>query len=518
MTKIPSYLKLHTGPSKPQSFNDQLAPYLDHLCKSFEQATGWPLRADAAAKRESTLPSPKSPAWNSTKPETKLALDLRANKRQDGLTPKHAHVEDHVAAINELLLELQQTRHALWKREAELAAGIPVVRRDDEEPLAQRLESILRAGVESLDCTAASLYLLDDGTSQLKLRATWGLPHERLLDGPRPLQSAVADLEAMLGQAIVLNAETNVANWRPPETFPSSICVPVSSCSSLLGTLWVYDDRHHDFDDQELNVTEMLAGRIAAELEREVLLGQSLRAKNVDIQLARASQRQQDRLPTFAPLLDNWQLAGWTNQADTLGGDFHDWSILPDGTLSIMVGDADGSLYEAGLTAATLHAAIKAHSCYRHNAKQMIQRANDSLWTMSAGDQSASLTYCLIDPQSGRMEHCAAGQTGAVIVRATDWELLEHDELPLGTQPEDNFQLSRKKLVPGDLLIAFSEGVRKAVAGVEQAEAEKVLAAAVQKFRRRKAEEIAEHIRDLLETYSPAKAVDDRTVVVAKFV
>jgi len=242
-----------------------------------------------------------------------------------------------------------------------------------------------------------------------------------------------------------------------------------------------------------------------------------MRAKNIDTQLSRASQRQQDRLPTFAPLLDNWQLAGWTNQADTLGGDFHDWSILPDGSLSVVVGDAGGSLYEAGLTAATLHAAINAHSRYRHNAKQIVQRANDSLWTMSAGDQFASLTYCLIDPQTGALQHCAAGLTGAVIVRANDWMLLEHDELPLGTQPEDNFRLTKAKLAPGDLLIAFSEGVRKAVAGVEQAVAEEVLAAAVQKCRRQKAEEVAEHIRDLLETYSPAKAVDDRTVVVVKY-
>lgn len=516
MTKIPNYLKLHTGPAKSQGFDSQVPPALDDICKSFERATGWAVRCDRASDSGSVPPSPKSLAWNSAKPDTTLTLDVGATKTLGELSPDHAHVEEHVAAINNLLTELQQTRHALWTREAELATGIPVVKRDDEQPLAQRLESILEAGAEAVGCSAASLYLLDDSTSQLKLRATWGLPHERLMDGPRPLQSAVADLEALLGQAIVLNAETNVASWRPPEAFPSSICVPVSGGSTLLGTLWLYADRERDFDDRELNVIEMLAGRLAAELEREVLLNQGLRAKNIDTQLARASQRQQDRLPTFAPLLDNWQLAGWTDQADTLGGDFHDWSILPDGSLSIMVGDAEGSLYDAGLTAATLHAAVKAHCCYRHNAKQVIQRANDSLWSMSAGDQFASLTYCIIDPQSGSLQHCAAGQTGAVVVRARGWELLEHDELPLGTQPDDNYRVAKSKLAVGDVLIAFSEGVRKAVAKVEQAEAEEVLASVVQQVRRQRAEEIADHLRDLLETYSPAKAADDRTVVVAK--
>ena len=92
--------------------------------------------------------------------------------------------------------ELNRLRHAVFEREAELAAGVPVSIRPDEEPhLAERLESVIKSGAEAVGGQAAGLYLLDEHTSHLKLRAAWNLPHERLLSEPRPLRGAVADLE-----------------------------------------------------------------------------------------------------------------------------------------------------------------------------------------------------------------------------------------------------------------------------------------------------------------------------------
>ena len=110
-------------------------------------------------------------------------------------------------ALGKLWGELLATRHALWQREAELAAGVPLVlrrRRRDMPPLGERLEAVLRGGAEAIGCQAAALYLLDPATTELKLRSSWGLPRKRLTDPARPLRGALADLEALLGHAVVL--------------------------------------------------------------------------------------------------------------------------------------------------------------------------------------------------------------------------------------------------------------------------------------------------------------------------
>src|SRR5262245_44568210 len=232
-------------------------------------------------------------------------------------------------ALGGILGEVNRLRRALWEREAELAAGVPVASRPDEEPhLAERLESVLKGGAEAVGCQAAALYLLDETTTTLKLRAAFGLPPERLLAAARPLRGSVADLEALVGHAVVLEDTSLLPHWRCPEDFPAAVCVPVSSPTTPLGTLWVFCNQHRDFAPEETNLIEIVAGRLAADLEREMLLATGAGAKRIEQQLDAAARWQADRLPCVAPLLDDYEIAGWTRQAGMIGGDFHDWAVL----------------------------------------------------------------------------------------------------------------------------------------------------------------------------------------------
>ena len=116
------------------------------------------------------------------------------------LVMERRDAEQLADGLADMLKELLRTQKVLWHREAELAAGVPLVHRQEEKRhLAIRLESILRGGAEAVDADAAALYLLDDATSQLKLRSCWGLPRSRLLEPARPLEGSLADLEALLG-------------------------------------------------------------------------------------------------------------------------------------------------------------------------------------------------------------------------------------------------------------------------------------------------------------------------------
>ena len=52
------------------------------------------------------------------------------------------------------------------------------------------------------------------------------------------------------------------------------------------------------------------------------------------------------------------------------------------------VGQSEGQSLEAALTAAAVQTAVRSHSAYRHGVRQMLTRANDTLWTSSTGDRS----------------------------------------------------------------------------------------------------------------------------------
>jgi serine phosphatase RsbU (regulator of sigma subunit) len=469
------------------------------LCRTFEQTTGWSLILHDA----DTIQAPR--------------FSLRVSDAVNKPALHRAAATTLATSLADLIAELDQTRAALWQREAELAAGVPIaVRPEEEEHLAQRLEAVLAGGAQAVGCQAAALYLLDDATSHLKLRACWNLPHHRLLDAPRPLKGSIADLEALVGHAVVIEDTSLLPHWHVPEDFPAAVCVPVSSPSTPLGTLWYFANEARDFTSHETNLAEIVAGRIASDLERELLLSEGVQAKRVQLQWNAAATWQQQRLPKLPPMVEGWQAAGWTNQAEGVGGDFYDWSMLDDGRLTVAVGDAHGAMLQAGLTAAVAQGALRSHAAYSHEPPALLSRLNQTLWTQSTGDEFASLFYGLVDPLSGCLTYALAGSTSLLLMQGGEPEFLATDTLPLGAQPDTEFNLCRRHLSAGDLLVALSEGVLQARdrGGLRLGEA--AIMTLLRRASHLSAADLAQRIRELVESHCPKRQGLDRTVLVLK--
>jgi serine phosphatase RsbU (regulator of sigma subunit) len=512
---LPAHLRLHVE-ERIDEQPTQSAAELTPLLRAFEQATGWQLRYEPS-------PAGLGEVWSTTidggagqaAGRLVLAEPQTDKPEQSGPAAELHQARPLALAIGGLLSEVNRLRHALWQREAELAAGVPVAARPNEEPhLAERLESVLKGGVEAVGCQAAGLYLLDETTSELKLRASVGLPPERLLAPPRPLRGAMADLEALVGHAVVLEDTSLLPHWKCPENFPAAVCVPVSSPSIPLGTLWIYSDKLRDFSPEETNLIEIVAGRLAADLEREMLLAAGAEAKTRDKQFDAAARWLSDRLPSVAPLLDHYDIAGWTRQADGLGGDFHDWSVLPDGRVALAVADAAGRQLEGALEAASLHAALKAHAGYRHDSAELLSRLNDTLMTASPGDQRASLAYALLDPDKGQLELALAGDCGAILVRAEDRCVITTDSPPLGQTAETSFLRDQSRLAAGDFLILVSGGVRRAIDAAGLRIGEAAIASLAGRHLRDTSAGVVARLRRLLEQHD--ELADDLSLLVLK--
>lgn len=435
---------------------------LPEVLGAFQRATGWSLQYVAGPESKPTADLSWSAPVNPGVGATLGHLRLSAADPSRSTAVDWDSARALAAALADLVGEFAEVRQSLREREAELAAGVPLVPRaaDDEPHLANRLEAVLRGGAEAVGCHAAALYLLDEATSKLKLRSCWGLPLDRLTAPARPLQGAVADLEALLGHAVVLDDGELMRQWRVPEDFPAAACVPVSSPTTILGTLWVFSNERRDFTDQQTNILEVVAGRVAADLEREMLWNEGLTGAELKTQVVAAERLQRNQLPTISPLLDGWDLAGWTAQSGPLGGDFHDWFCLPDGLLAVSIGHAMSHGVEAALAASAVKAGLRAHGQYYREAQQTLKRLNLTLWTGSAGDLHSSLFYGLVETTTGRICCSSAGQPGILLVRPDGWESLTRKSAQLGQSPETEYEQFGYELRPGEILALFTEGVR----------------------------------------------------------
>jgi len=448
--RIPDYLKLHTE-ELPLEVRDPAAGF-DQLCHAFRQATGWSLRCNYPELSS----SPANSHWLEGT-QGVVSVTLEPTRASADALPRE-RLTELVGCLDGLLKQLFDTRVAIRHREADLAAAVPVIScRDDKNHLAERLASVLQGAVEMLNCEAAGLYMLDEATTNLKLRSQWGLEERSLLKSARPLQEAVADLEALSGHAVVIDDSRKLPQWRMPEPFPSGVCVPVSTPTMILGTLWLFSRQNRDFSSREQNLIEIMAGRLAADLERHVLLREIGTTKRLRNDWQQFAEYREKTVAQITPLLEGWDLAGKVTRAES-AGDFFNWHLGPQDHLGLsLVSLPDGSMQQA-FTAVALRATLRAHLDHSHEVAQVAKRVNQSLWEGTIGDQHASFFHAEVTPECGAVKYAAGGNSYAFILRPHGWEPLITDrDPPWGVDDQVSYTVHRQVLVPGDTLLAFSD-------------------------------------------------------------
>lgn len=439
------------------------------LCRSFLETTGCLLRFLPGPQPSSPDDIPVCPplgdgssSMTKGSPFGHLRLDPTA-RAPHAVGPDHP-IYKMARGMADVLGELLATRIALWQREAELAAGIPVIPHPEEDQhLAQRLDEILHSAVRAVEAHAGAVYILDETTSHLKLRAVWGLPKTKLLAPPRMLKTAMADLEAMLGHAVIVDRSQPGDRWNPPETYPAAVCLPISTPTTILGTLWIFCDHERTFSDRDIDLLEVTAGRVAAELEREAALQTALQTIQLQRQVESAQRLIRSQLPTVSPLMEGWELAGWMS-TERMAGAFFDWCCPRDGRIHFALGEAGDDSVATALTLSAVRAAWRAHAQYQREAKRLVEQLNLTLWTGSAGDQSATMICGVVDPKTGMLRLVAAGTAHAVLITEKQHRVVPPGGAALGIDPESTYLPTRWKFPENAVLVATTTGVREAVA------------------------------------------------------
>jgi serine phosphatase RsbU (regulator of sigma subunit) len=518
---VPSYLKLRTVESEvaPPDIADLagLAP----LCDAFAHATGWPLvfAAGPASVDQTDIlwSAPVDPGVGASPGHLRIELGSAKNVAQLAARVPLEAAEELASAVVGLLQQTFTLRKSLWKREAELAAGVPVAARPDEEQhFALRLEAALKSGAQLLGCESAALYTLDEATTELKLRSAWGLPFGRMEQPARPLANALADLEALLGHAVALESTQTLRPWNVPEPCEAALCVPVSSPTMPLGTLWFFARSPRPFTAEQTNLAEIIAGRVAGELDRAVLLHEQTQAVDALRQLESAGRMQQQALTRTPPPLAGWDIAGWTCQASALGGAFHDWRMLDGQRLALVVADACDGGVGGALVATGLRAALQGCFARTDDPATILRELHDLLQTHGAGDEWAGIVLAILALRSGTATIASAGRPTALWLPSARPKSLVEPSLPLGLGDTLQPTTTTIRLARSDALILYTRGFIEA--GDEQGRPlnEQSLAEALAKAKDRSAADLIDILCDRQEAHALRPNQLDRSALAIK--
>ena len=456
------HLRLHRA-ENDQSTQLAADDQVTALLRSFTDATGWEVQSVGnltGSKASSTLT--KNFGWAAEELATRVRLV--SSLPLDGLLDESDFFEQSttseetawnlLTSINELAFKLKQCEEAVARQEAELAAGLSVTlpEQSTEESLYSAMEEALERAVLASGSDAAAVYLLDDTTSTLKMRSCYGLPKNNLAKPPRSLRGALADLEALLGNAVLLENVAIAPDWNCPEAYAAALCVPIGSSTMPQGTLWLWSDHIRDFCTADIEAAKGAADKILSDIERRVLSSEVLRVRAAAQQLDAASLIQSSLLPDSQPLHPDYDIGGFTHHSHALGGTFHTWNVNSQEQIVAALGSAGCGGAAGAMVVSRLQTIVDMH----HNSKRMpadiLRRANDMVWKLQDADWRSSLGIVSLNPKNGAVEISCAGSIQAYLIGMRGYRPLMVGGPMLGLQPDSFFKPLTLQLEPGDML------------------------------------------------------------------
>lgn len=185
-------------------------------------------------------------------------------------------------------------------------------------------------------------------------------------------------------------------------------------------------------------------------------------------EMSLAKKVQQGLLPSAAPAVPGFDIAGVSLPADETGGDYFSHRLLRDGRLALAVGDVTGHGISAALLAAVLHAYLRALSTSEtaHLGEVMVP-LNQLLSEDVSPDRFVTLFLGELDWHNKTLSHASAGHTTGYVLDAAG--LVKAKLLctapPLGVidLPDFNDVLGPVQLESGDIVAIFTDGVTEAM-------------------------------------------------------
>lgn len=210
-------------------------------------------------------------------------------------------------------------------------------------------------------------------------------------------------------------------------------------------------------------------------------------------------------------------------QVRALGGDCYDFMTLPDDRLALVVGDASGKGLAAALMMASVQASLRTAALFTSNdLAALLKIVNIQAYASSLADRYATVFYGVFDLATRTLRYVNAGHNPPVVLRndgSVHW--LEPSGAPVGMFPDSNYQESVVQLNPGDLVIAYTDGVIEATnPGREEWGVQGLLKATAARGRQRStgAQDLVELIFNSMDDFSRGCQTDDSTLAVLRVV
>jgi sigma-B regulation protein RsbU (phosphoserine phosphatase) len=263
-------------------------------------------------------------------------------------------------------------------------------------------------------------------------------------------------------------------------------------------------------------------------LERLLDVAKEKERLQTELEIAREVQEQ--LYPKEIPAMKTVRLTAFWQSARIVSGDYFDYQRIGENQLALAIGDVAGKGISAALLMATIQSAMRMEVrgalamaapggtvVNRLSPAQVVSDLNQQLHQTTQTEKFATFCFGIYDEQKGLFTYTNAGHLPPILVHNGASTRLDVNGMVVGAFPFAQYDESKVRLQPGDMLVFFTDGITEPENEYGEMFGEDRLAALFVKNADRPEEEIIKKVMDAVGQWSIApERQDDMTLLVAR--
>ena len=349
----------------------------------------------------------------------------------------------------------------------------------------EKVESVLlKLGIQETGADGAGLYLVTGDEGNLFLSRTEGRPMPVFPISSLPPDPDIEDILALLRSRWISKGKTLIGkcategkaffcpdvpgsdfSWRQEKDHPlfvsSFMLLPLQVRKSILGILLITSTKPgHSFTPLEYLNMQSYASLVAVTLDNIYKYREILDMNQLSMEIDIASEIQNKLIPEKLPILPGGRASFMSRRIKGLNGDYFDVRDLGEGKCLITLCELTGRGVPAGLLMAMLRALIILVISPDKEAATILNEINQKISRGLSMENYASVGALVIDAD-GYFTFSSASHSPLHVFRSSkgEYETITNTGLPVGIDPDAEYEQKSGQLHPGDVVIMFTDGI-----------------------------------------------------------
>ena len=268
-------------------------------------------------------------------------------------------------------------------------------------------------------------------------------------------------------------------------------------------------------------------------LERLIVVEKEQQRLQSELTIAREVQNQ--LFPRAIPAMKTIELTGVCHPARMVSGDYYDFVRVHDSNVAVAIGDVAGKGISAALLMASIQsimrtqltAGVPLHATAPRGGSggwrvdlsvaELVSQLNKQVCANTAPEKFATFYFALYDDESRVLTYTNAGHLPPILMRDGKPNRLEVTGTVVGAFPFARYEERTVELRPGDLLVAFTDGIVEPENAYGEPFGEENLVDLLLRYGHRESSEVIARVMETVEQWTGSSELyDDMTLLVAR--